>query len=114
MHVFLAFLLFIAVAFPGLANAHVYAQPCPMEHSKEVALIDAPAPVDDCCNDADTVGSTSEPCKSGQECSIAHTFAVVSLELAGRAPALGFIAPTAEFAPHSFDLVSIWRPPTIR
>ena len=47
MHVFLAFLLFIAVAFPGLANAHVYAQPCPMEHSKEVALMDAPAPVDD-------------------------------------------------------------------
>ena len=111
MRVLLAFLLCLAVAFQGAANAHVITQPCPLEHSEEVVTMDATAPAGDCCNDADTAGSTGEPCKSGQECSVAHAFAVVSLELAGRAPASGLIAPTAELAPLSFDPSAVWRPP---
>lgn len=112
MRAFLTFLLCLAVAFQGVANAHAFKQPCPMEQGMDVVAMDAASPADDCCNDADTAGRSGEPCKSGQECGVAHAFVVISHQLAARAPAARLIAPTGEFAPPSFDPSAVWRPPT--
>lgn len=117
MRAFLAFLLCLAVAFQGVANAHAFKQPCPMEEgmdvvAMDVVAMDAASAADDCCNDADTAGRSGEPCKSGQECGVAHAFMLVSHQLAARAPASCLIAPIAELAPPSFDPSAVWRPPT--
>lgn len=113
MRAFLSFLLCLALAFQGVAGAHAFEQPCPMEQEMQVEALDAVAAADDCCNDADTAGRTGEPCKSGQECSVSHAFAVASLTLADHAPAAGRIAPSANRHPPSFDPSAVWRPPII-
>lgn len=112
MRALVSFLLCLAVAFQGVANAHVLKQSCPMEQGMQVVAMDASAPADDCCNDADTASKTGEPCKSGQECSVSLAFAVIPLTVASRAAASCRIAPTADFNPLSFDPSAVWRPPT--
>ena len=112
MRAFMAFLLCLTIAFQGIANAHAFEQPCPMEQGTHAVMLDAPAVAHDCFNDADTAAKTGKLCKSGQECSVSHAFAVSPLTVASHAPASCRIATTADLAPPSFDPSAVWRPPT--
>lgn len=112
MRAFIAFLLCLTVAFQGIANAHVFKQPCPMEQGTQAVMLDASAATQDCCNDADTAAKTGKPCKSGQECNLSHACTVALLQAPTQAPASLGLVPTADLITPSFDPSGVWRPPT--
>ncbi len=112
MRAFLTFLLCFAVALHGNANAHVFKQPCPMEQGAPIAM-DMSGAAGDCCNDADTAAKTGKLCKTGQSCSVPVVGAIASLPLPALIVAASCPVPTARLVTLSFDLVAVWRPPTL-
>lgn len=112
MRAFLTFLLCFALALHGNANAHVFKQPCPMEQGAPIAM-DMSGAAGDCCNDADTAAKTGKLCKTGQTCSVPVVFAIASLPLPEPIVATSCLVPTARLVTLSFDLVAVWRPPTL-
>lgn len=112
MRAFLTFLLCFALALHGNANAHVFKQPCPMEQGAPIAM-DLSGSVGDCCNDADTAAKTGKLCKTGQTCSVPVVGAIASLPLPEPIVAESCLVPTARLITLSFDLVAVWRPPTL-
>jgi len=112
MRAFLTFLLCFALALHGNANAHVFKQPCPMEQGAPIAM-DMSGAAGDCCNDADTAAKTGKLCKTGQSCSVPVVGAIASLPLPELIVAASCPVPTARLVTLSFDLVAVWRPPTL-
>jgi len=111
MRVFIAFLLCLTVAFQGIAIAHTFKQPCPMEQGMQVVM-DIPVSADDCCNDADTAAKTGKLCKTGQACNMSSACAIAPLQVPMHVPASPCLVPTAGFVTLSFDPSGVWRPPT--
>jgi len=112
MRTFLALLLCFTLAIQSNANAHVFKQPCPMEQGTQAAM-DMAAAAGDCCNDADTAAKTGKLCKTGQSCSVPVVGAIASLPLPALIVAASCPVPTARLVTLSFDLVAVWRPPTL-
>lgn len=113
MRAFLAFFLCLTVAFQGIANAHVFKHPCPMEQGAQVMMMDALDGADDCCNDAETAAKTGKLCKTGQAGNLSSPFAVTSFQAPMQLPVSSPLVPMAKFTPLSFDPSGVWRPPTI-
>lgn len=111
MRALLAFLLCLTVAFQGIANAHAFEPPCPMEQGMHSAMPDATAAADDCCNDADTAAKTGKPCKPGFGCNLPNV-GTVALQVPVQAPTSCGLLPTADRITPSFDPSGVWRPPT--
>jgi hypothetical protein len=108
MRAFLTFLLCFAVALHGNANAHVFKQPCPMEQGAPIAM-DMSGAAGDCCNDADTAAKTGKLCKT--KLHVRRRPSLRSVIGADRRSVL----PRADrrLVTLSFDLVAVWRPPTL-
>lgn len=75
--------------------------------SGEIAAADLP----DCCNDAETFARTGEPCKPGQDCSVA-SIALPSglLPVRSAPPSLEPVAWLTAVAPPGVVALP-WRPP---
>lgn len=114
MRALIVLLLCFVVAFQGIANAHVYKKPCPMEQGQEAAVfMDMSADGHDCCNDADTVSKTGKLCKTDMPYGSSSAYVL---------PSSRFLLPSSQ----NTDFVSalqtpdisrhpsgIWRPPTL-
>ncbi|MGK2914559.1 MAG: hypothetical protein ACSLE5_08930 [Porticoccaceae bacterium] len=115
MHCFrLVLVCFLCLAIPlqGIASV-VVAQPlCLIEGNQSSNRVDA-GEAQSCCQDAATFVKTGKPCKAGQEClssgqcSLSHHGAISALPL----PSSHF--PRLRLFTEAFDLVAIWRPPTL-
>ncbi|WP_119155050.1 hypothetical protein [Caldimonas tepidiphila] len=114
MRVLLALLLCLAIPLQGFANAHAFAdQPCPMEQAAYQAASDMAAMEADCCNDAETAGTTGKTCKTGQDCKLAQAFLVLPpVGGLGRLPPSSLVPAPPGLHPSS-DPSSVWRPPTL-
>ena len=112
MRAFIAFLLCLTIAFQGIANAHAFKQPCPMERGTQAVMLEASAAAHDCCNNADTAAKTGKLCKTGQACNMSSACAIAPLQVPMHVPASPCLVPTAGFVTLSFDPSGVWRPPT--
>ena len=114
MRMLLAFLLCFVVTFQGIANAHVFKQPCPIEQGMQIAM-DMPAAVGDCCINADTATTNGKLCKTGQPCAATSSSSIASPQMSGIVPASSGLVPDVVFAALLIDLSdssAVWRPPT--
>jgi|SRR5690606_8258541 len=104
-------LICFAMAFQGLANAHVFEEPCAMAEDMHGAMTADAGAVDECCLHGDATAETGTLCTSGQDCNLAQVFAVVSLQSQGQGPVAPRFTPLANPFPPSSNPSDIWRPP---
>jgi hypothetical protein len=107
-------LLLVVLPLQGMAAALPATTPCPMEAEMAQVLASgyiAAADLPDCCNDAETFARTGEPCKPGQDCSVASiAFPAALLPVRSEPPALVPVPWLMAIAPP--DIVALpWRPP---
>lgn len=114
----LLWLLLICIAIPlqGWAATPWHVQPCPMTASAASAETGAVehAETHDCCNDAESLARTGQPCKAGQDCPAPPLYTTPDSAAARHAPLPGAAPVWAELLAPGRVSVAIWRPPAPR
>lgn len=113
MRVLLWFLLCLTIPVQGVAAAHAFKHPCPMEQAGHTMMMEAADAEGDCCNDPVTVVKTGKLCKAGQECPVSGS-CLPALTATSTSPR---VASRAVAFPRPFLLLlspaSVWRPPAL-
>ena len=103
--------LVLCAAIPLNALAALPNCACPMEPQHQASA--ASADMHDCCEEMDGKSSSAKPCKSGQSCGgIMLTFTLPA-QFYFSAPALRVYPLQPLAAQFSWQVGSIWRPPSL-
>jgi hypothetical protein len=107
------FVLCLALALQGVAQARVVEQPCPMQKRMHAHGVHAAKTAHHCCNDAATAAKTGKACKTGQACAAAGAWLMSSQSLCTSAPLA--VSSVSSFEPFalSIDFGGRWRPPAL-
>ena len=111
--VFLVLLIGFLVAFQGIAAPRVSTLPCPMEHEQPASPMAMSAEEQHCCNDADTLAGSGQPCKTELPCGSSGSCLFAPAGMASSPPLAGEPAGHPLLQLRSREPSSVWRPPSI-